>query len=209
MKSNRCNSVTLFYFMLEDARFIKSVFRLDDLPKNNFPEIILCGRSNVGKSSFINSLLNRKNLAKTSSTPGKTRSINYYLIDNKFYFVDLPGFGYAKTSRKERELWGKLINDYLQKSKNIVLSFHLIDSRHKPTDLDLMLYNFITRLKIPYIIILTKIDKLNQSEIHSSVKNIKNEIQELDLKKNLFLYSSIKHFGKKEILKILPEYVDK
>ncbi len=109
--------------MVSQQKFITSVYNLNDLPKNNLPEIILCGRSNVGKSSFLNSLYNRKDLAKTSSTPGKTRSINYYLIDEKFYMVDLPGYGYAKTSLKEREFWSKLIGDFISKSKYIYLSF--------------------------------------------------------------------------------------
>ncbi len=195
--------------MFNEARFIKSVFKLDDLPKDNIPEIILCGRSNVGKSSFINSILNRKNLAKTSSTPGKTRSINYYLIDNKFYFVDLPGFGYAKASKKERELWGKLIEDYLQKSKNIILSLHFIDGRHKPAELDLMLSKFMLRTGISYIVVLTKSDKLNQSEIHSAKKNIIDEIPGLIHKENLFIYSAVTQFGKKDMLKILSKHVGK
>ena len=111
--------------MFDSQKFVKSVYNLKDLPKEKLPEVILCGRSNVGKSSFINSLFSRKDLAKISSTPGKTRSINYYLIDDKFYIVDLPGYGFAKTSKKEREYWGKLIGDFISESKNIVLAFEL------------------------------------------------------------------------------------
>lgn len=128
--------------MFESQQFIKSAFSLKDLIKSNLPEVILCGRSNVGKSSFINSLFNRKDLAKISSTPGKTRSINYYLIDNKFYMVDLPGYGYAKTSKKEREYWSNLIGDYIKISKNIILAVHFIDSRINPTELDIKLNSF-------------------------------------------------------------------
>src|SRR5674476_859668 len=113
--------------MFNKQEFVKSVFNISQIPEFVKPEIILCGRSNVGKSSFINSLFNRKDLAKISSTPGKTRSINYYLINEKFYIVDLPGFGYAKISKKEREFWGNLIKDYLNTSENIVMAFHLID----------------------------------------------------------------------------------
>ena len=125
--------------MFENQKFIASAFSIAELPKEKLPEVVLCGRSNVGKSSFINSLFNRKNLAKTSSTPGKTRSINYYDIDSKFYLVDLPGYGYAKISQSERKKWGKLINDFFTTSKNIVLTVHVLDSRHKPTELDLSL----------------------------------------------------------------------
>ncbi len=185
--------------MISQQKFIKSVYNLNDLPKNNLPEIILCGRSNVGKSSFLNSLYNRKDLAKTSSTPGKTRSINYYLIDDKFYIVDLPGFGYAKTSIKEREFWSKLIGDFISQTKNIQLAFHFIDSRHNPTELDIKLNEFLREGEIPYIIILNKIDKLKQSELAKTKKEILQFFPELIFGENLFIYSSVKKTGKKEI----------
>ena len=105
--------------MFENQKFITSAFQTTEIPKERLPEVVLCGRSNVGKSSFINSLFNRKNLAKTSSTPGKTRSINYYDIDSKFYIVDLPGYGYAKISQAERKKWGKLVNDFFSISGQI------------------------------------------------------------------------------------------
>ena len=116
--------------MFENQKYITSVFSTSELPKERLPEVVLCGRSNVGKSSFINSLFNRKNLAKTSSTPGKTRSINYYDIDSRFYMVDLPGYGYAKISQSERKKWGKLVNDFFANSNHIHLTIHIIDSRH-------------------------------------------------------------------------------
>ncbi len=116
-------------------KFIKSVYNIKDLPKEGIPELVLCGRSNVGKSSFINSLSKQNNIAKTSSTPGKTRSLNYYLVEDKFYLVDLPGYGYAKVSEKAKQEWQKLIADYLLNSKNIAMAYHLIDSRHSATSL--------------------------------------------------------------------------
>src|ERR1035437_4973759 len=158
--------------MKKSQECLKSVYNVSQLPKEKTPEIILCGRSNVGKSSFINSIFNRKDLAKISSTPGKTRSINYYLINEKYYIVDLPGFGYAKISKKEREFWGNLIKDYLNTSINIVLAFHLIDSRHKPTELDIELNQLWRDKQIPYIVLLSKTDKLKQSELASSKKEI-------------------------------------
>lgn len=186
--------------MLEKQLFVKSVYNLKDIPKRRLPEIILCGRSNVGKSSFINSLFNRKNLAKISSTPGKTRSINYYLVDDKFYFVDLPGYGYAKTSLKERQYWAKIISEYISFSGYITLSIHLIDSRHNPTDLDILLNSMLKSNHIPYLVLLNKVDKLKQSEISKAKKNIITNFPELVPGENLFLHSSVKKTGRKEIL---------
>ena len=185
--------------MISEQKFIKSVYNLNDLPKDNLPEVILCGRSNVGKSSFLNSLYNRKDLAKTSSTPGKTRSINYYLIDTKFYMVDLPGYGYAKTSIKEREFWSKLIGEFISNSKHIFLAFHFIDSRHNPTELDIKLNEYLRQAEVPYIIVLNKIDKLKQSELSKVKKEIINFFPELIFGENLFVYSSIKKSGKQEV----------
>lgn len=181
--------------------FVASAFNLSQIPKERFPEVVLCGRSNAGKSSFINSLFNNNSLAKISSSPGKTRSINYYKIDNKFYLVDLPGFGYAKVSKTEREKWGKLINEFFNNSGKIVLAIHFIDSRHKPTELDIQLNTFLKEVDIPYIVVLNKIDKLKQSEITPAKKNIKTFFPELSDNDNLMIYSSIKKTGKKEMLK--------
>ena len=191
--------------MFETQGFVKSVFNLNDIPKLRLPEVILCGRSNVGKSSFINSLFNRKNLAKISSTPGKTRSINYYKIDEKFYIVDLPGYGYAKVSKSEREKWGKLVEDFLNNPGYISLAFHIIDSRHKPTILDEQLNNLLKSRNIPYVVVLSKIDKLNQSQIAASKKTVKEIFPGLENGKDLFGYSSIKKTGQKNILKKLTE----
>ena len=189
--------------MFKKQEFVKSVYNVSQLPENKKPEIILCGRSNVGKSSFINSLFNRRDLAKISSTPGKTRSINYYLIDEKFYIVDLPGFGYAKTSKKEREFWGNLMKDFFNASENIQMAFHLVDSRHKPTLLDIELNGLLKTCQIPFIIILSKIDKLKQSELASAKKVTKEIFPELSEGDNLFSYSAKNYMGHKAILNIL------
>jgi GTP-binding protein len=189
--------------MFKKQEFVKSVFNISQIPDIIKPEIILCGRSNVGKSSFINSLFNRRDLAKTSSTPGKTRSINYYLISEKFYIVDLPGFGYAKISKKEREFWGRLIIDFFIASQNIKMAFHLVDSRHKPTILDVELNQLLKANQIPYIVILSKIDKLKQSELWAATKEIKAYFPELSHGDNLFPYSSKNYIGHKDILNIL------
>lgn len=185
--------------MFKEQKFIKSVYSIEEIPKLRFPEVVLCGRSNVGKSSFINSLFNRKDLAKISSTPGKTRSINYYQIDNNFYIVDLPGYGYAKVSATERKKWAKLIEDFFTNSKMINLVIHIIDARHKPTELDLKLNQLLKDLNLPYIFLLNKSDKLKQSEFKQSFKNLSEEFPEAKLNENTFFYSTIKGTGKKEI----------
>jgi GTP-binding protein len=188
--------------MFNEQTLIKTVFELKDLPTDDLPDVITCGRSNVGKSSFINSLFNRNNLARTSSTPGKTRSINFYMIDKNFYIVDLPGFGYAKISKKEREYWGKLIAGYLASKRNKALAIHLVDSRHKPTELDVYLNNLLQHNDIPYLVLLSKIDKLKQSEIKQSIKDTTTVFPELKFEENLFVYSSVKNTGRKEILRL-------
>ncbi len=189
--------------MFEIQKFTCSAFNLTQLPKQRLPEVVLCGRSNVGKSSFINSVFNRKNLAKTSSTPGKTRSINYYNIDSRFYMVDLPGYGYAKTSITERKKWGILINDFFKSSGYIKLTIHLIDARHDPTELDVKLNSLIRDYDIPYITVLNKADKLKQSEIAGSTTRIIHFFPELLKGENLFTYSSLTGVGNKEIKKQL------
>jgi GTP-binding protein len=188
--------------MFESQSLLRSVFDLKDLPEGDLPDVLICGRSNVGKSSFINSLFNRTNLARTSSTPGKTRSLNYYLIDNNFLIVDLPGFGYAKISKKEREYWKKLVAAYLASKRKKELAIHLVDSRHKPTELDLHLNQLLQHHNIPYLVLLSKIDKLKQSEIKESIQNTTTAFPELTYGENLFIYSSVKKTGRKEILKL-------
>lgn len=191
--------------MFKDIHFIKSVFELSGLSKVTLPQLILCGRSNVGKSSFINSISNRKGLAKTSSTPGKTRSINFYKANDTFFIVDLPGFGYAKTSQTEREKWGNLVSRYILDSKNIHHAFHLIDSRYEPTDLDKELNVWLKSAEKDYSVILNKADKLNQSENYKAVKLIVSVFPELVLNKNLFLYSSVTGKWKKPVQKKITE----
>ena len=187
---------------MKNAQFIKSVFHLKDLPKEDLPEIVLCGRSNVGKSSFINTIFNRKNLAKISSTPGKTRSLNYYLIDEKIFIVDLPGFGYASVSKSEKDKWQKLVDEYFRKRKSISLAIHFIDSRHPPTELDMVLNEYLVANNIPYIILLSKVDKLKQAEIAKAKKDVKVLIRE-DFETEVVMFSSKSGKGKAEMIKKL------
>jgi len=185
---------------MKNISFIKSVAKVNQLPKLILPEIVLAGRSNVGKSSFINNIFGRKNIAKISSSPGKTKTINYYIVDERFYVVDLPGFGYAKVSRTEREKWQKLIGEYLQASRQIVTVFHLIDARHHPTELDIVLNDFLSSLDIPFTIILNKVDKLKQGEIAKRKSGILEYFPEVSFGDNLLLHSAVKGTGKKEIV---------
>ncbi len=191
--------------MFKEIHFLISVFELNVLPESDLPQLILCGRSNVGKSSFINSISNRKGLAKISSTPGKTRSINFYKADNTFFMVDLPGFGYAKTSQKEREKWGKLVSKFILESKNIHHAFHIIDPRYEPTELDIQLNLWLKSANKNYSVILNKADKLNQSETHKAIGTIHSVFPELKLNENLFLYSSVTGRWKKPIQKRITE----
>lgn len=185
---------------MKNITFIKSIKQINQLPKLRLPEIVLTGRSNVGKSSFINNLFGRKNLAKISSHPGKTQSINYYNADEKFYVVDLPGYGYAKVSKKDRQEWQKLINEYFSADRDIVTVFHLIDARHHPTDLDILLNDYLKSIGVPYTIVLNKIDKLKQAEIANRKLEIKEYFPEASFGDNFLLYSAIKGIGKKEVV---------
>ncbi|MBK6912831.1 MAG: YihA family ribosome biogenesis GTP-binding protein [Ignavibacteriales bacterium] len=191
--------------MFKQQQFISSIYDVSKIPNEPLPHVILCGRSNVGKSSFINSLFNRRDLAKISSSPGKTRSINFYKIDNLFFMVDLPGYGYAKVSKSEREKWGKLVRDYIFQVKQIVLAFHIIDSRHSPTELDMQLSELLESNSINKIIILSKVDKLKQAELSLSLKRISEIFSGLARNENLFVYSSVKNTGRKEVLKKITE----
>lgn len=158
-------------------------------PSENIEEIAFVGRSNVGKSSFINAFLGRKSLAKTSSTPGKTRTINFYNIDNKFRLVDLPGYGYAKVSKKEKEKWDKLINEYLHDRENLKEVFLLVDIRHEPTDLDRQMYDWIIESGFTGFIIATKYDKISKNQLQKHIKAI---MKKLDIEDEglIFAYSS-------------------
>lgn len=175
-------------------------------PKDGLKEIVLVGRSNVGKSSFINALTNRKKLAYKSSSPGKTRTINFYNMDNKFRIVDLPGYGYAKISMKEREKWKKIIEEYLVKSQNIALICQIIDIRHEPTKLDLMMYDYIQSTGTDYLIIANKLDKLKSSQVLKQVSIINKSLNDLD-KDLLIPFSSQDKRGVKEVLNKFEEII--
>ena len=169
--------------VIRDARFEVSAVGEKQYPNNDIPEVVLVGKSNVGKSSFINTMLNRKNLARTSSEPGKTRQINFYNIDDKFYFVDLPGYGFSKMSKQEQVKVGGFIEHYLSTRKQITLIIFLIDIRHSPTENDVMMYDFIINTGFPCLILANKADKIAPTKVDATVKKLQNELNPLkDLK---------------------------
>ncbi|MBP3800642.1 MAG: YihA family ribosome biogenesis GTP-binding protein [Clostridia bacterium] len=161
---------------VKEPKFEISAVSPKQYPKNGLPEVVLVGKSNVGKSSFINTMINRKKLARTSSEPGKTRQINFYNIDEKFYFVDLPGYGYSKMSKKEQEQVGKFIEEYLFNRKEISLIIFLVDIRHKPTENDKLMYNYIISSGLPAIILANKADKIAKTKVEDEVKKIQKEL---------------------------------
>jgi len=155
------------------TEFLKSSFSESDWPRSSLPEIAFMGRSNVGKSSLINSLLGVKGLARTSSTPGRTQSLNFFLINRKFQFVDLPGFGYARVPKAIKSGWGEMVSSYLAKRSQLVLSIHIVDSRHEPTKLDLQLHEWLEHSAKPRLIVATKSDKLSNNELKESLGRAK------------------------------------
>ena len=161
---------------VKNPKFEISAVSPKQYPKNDLPQVVLVGKSNVGKSSFINTMINRKALARTSSEPGKTRQINFYNIDETFYFVDLPGYGYSKMSKQEQEKVGTFIEQYLVKSKNIALVIFLIDIRHSPTENDKLMYDYIIRSGLPFIILANKADKIAPTKVENTVKSLQKEI---------------------------------
>ena len=166
---------------ITSAEFILSGTKTSHFPADNLPEVLFCGRSNVGKSSFINALVNRKALARTSSNPGKTQTVNFFKINNEFYLVDVPGYGYARVSKGMKESFGKMIEEYLMKREVLKKAFLLVDYRHEPTQDDVLMYQFLKYYNIPVCVIATKMDKLKNSEL---VKNKKAIIAKLGLAEN-------------------------
>lgn len=175
-----------------------SAVRESQYPTDNKSEFLLIGRSNVGKSSFINAIINRKNYARTSATPGKTQTLNFYKVNDEFYLVDAPGYGFAKVRNYLKKKFGLIIENYLKSRSNLKRVFLLIDFRHKPTEDDVLMYNYLTYYNIPVTIVCTKVDKVSKN---SHQKNKNAIIKELSLEddSNIILFSSITKLGKTEI----------
>ena len=177
------------------------------LPENGLMEFAFAGKSNVGKSSLINGLMNRKALARTSAQPGKTQTINFYNINEQMYFVDLPGYGYAKVSEQEKAKWGKMIENYLHRSRQLKAVFLLIDIRHEPSGNDRLMYDWILHQGFEPVIIATKLDKINRSQVQKHVKMIR---EGLKVVKNTIIipYSSLTKQGREEIYELLDSYLE-
>ncbi len=182
-----------------NCEMLVAAVRYEQYPPENLPEIALAGRSNVGKSSLVNTLVNRKNLARTSSTPGKTATINFYEVEKKYRFVDLPGYGYAKVSKEEKKKWGGMIENYLSKRKNLKGVFLLVDARHKPSIDDKMMFEWIKNFGYEPIVVATKLDKLKKSEIEKNLTQI-YEFLELDYDSVLIPFSAEKRTGRDDVL---------
>ncbi|KAB2334113.1 ribosome biogenesis GTP-binding protein YihA/YsxC [Cytobacillus gottheilii] len=188
------------------SEIVISAVKPDQYPESNLPEFALAGRSNVGKSSFINKMLNRKALARISSKPGKTQTLNFYLINEILHFVDVPGYGYAKVSKKEREAWGKMIETYLTSREQLKAVVLIVDLRHPPTNDDVMMYEFLKHYNIPCVIIATKADKIPKSKWQKHLK-VTKETLDLDPQDSVVLFSSETGQGKDEAWSILKGYM--
>ena len=183
---------------ITSVEFTTSAVRRSQYPTDKKPEFLLVGRSNVGKSSFINTLVNRKSLARISSIPGKTQTLNFYLINDTFYLVDVPGYGFAKVSKQLKNKFGLIIEDYLKERDNLKMVFMLIDFRHKPTNDDVLMYNYLKYYNIPVTIVATKSDKVSRNNYDKNKKIIKDTLNLIE-SDDLLLFSSVDREGKKEV----------
>jgi len=189
---------------LNNAEFIRSAARPEDFPRDALPQVVFAGRSNVGKSSVINKLLNRKNFARVGAAPGKTTHINYFLIDRKLYLVDLPGYGYAKVSQAEKARWGRLIESWFADPALMTLGVLIVDARHKPTADDCTMAECFKRSGRPYVVVANKLDKLKKSEIEPNMARIR-ETLELTENVKVIPFSAEKGDGRQQLADIIFE----
>ena len=180
-----------------NADILLSATNKSHYPQDDIPEVALAGRSNVGKSSFINTMLNRKNLARTSGKPGKTQLLNFFNIDDKLRFVDVPGYGYARVSKKEREKWGKMIEEYLTSRENLRAVVSLVDLRHEPSSDDVQMYEFLKYYEIPVILVATKADKIPRGKWNKHESMIKKKL-DFDKTDTFIIFSSVNKTGVEE-----------
>lgn len=185
--------------IIKNSDYAVSAVREDQYPKDNLPEIALAGRSNVGKSSLINTLLKRKNLARTSSQPGKTQTLNFYIVNEEFYLVDVPGYGYAKVSQKQREAFGEMIQDYLETRPNLKGLIILVDARHEPTKDDIVMYDYAQYLNLPILVVCTKMDKIKKSQINKVLSNLKKHLDLNYENVSVLTFSSVSKLHVKEL----------
>lgn len=190
-----------------NINLIISAVKKAQYPDTGLTEVALSGRSNVGKSTFINSMIGRKNMARTSQQPGKTQTLNFYNIDEQLIFVDVPGYGYAKVSKVQREKFGKMIEEYITQRENLKLVIQLVDLRHQPTEDDVLMYNYLKHFDIPTLVICTKEDKIAKGKVQKHIKRIKDKL-ELEPGDNIISYSSIKNSKQQEIWNFIEIYIN-
>ncbi len=188
------------------ADIVISAVKPEQYPDDGLPHIALAGRSNVGKSSFINKMINRKALARTSSKPGKTQTLNFYIINEMMYFVDVPGYGYAKVSKSERAAWGKMIETYITKGKHLKVVVLIVDLRHAPSADDVMMYGFLKHYEIPTMVVATKADKIPKGKWQKHLKVVKETLQ-MEKTDSLIAFSSEKGLGKEEAWSMLMKFI--
>ena len=192
--------------IVKNPKFEISAVRENQYPKNGLPEVVLVGKSNVGKSSFVNTMINRRKLARTSSEPGKTRQLNFYNMDDKFYFVDLPGYGYSKMSKQEQVKVGEFIENYLKHRKEICLIIFLVDIRHDPTSNDFLMYDYVIRSGLPCMILTNKADKIAKTKVLDASKNIQNQLNPIgDI--TTLPFSSEKKIYCEDVWNIIEQYI--
>lgn len=192
--------------IIKDAHFISSNSKIDKLPKDNLPEYAFIGRSNVGKSSLINALVQRKGLAKTSATPGKTIAINHFVVNNQWYLVDLPGYGYAKRSKKAREEWQVMLANYIKRRRNLIYTFVLVDSRIEPQNSDIGFMEWLGENQVPFCIVFTKADKLGKGELDKNVEAYKQRLlEDWEELPPIFVTSSETKLGRDEVLDFIEQ----
>ena len=189
-----------------NINLIISAVKKAQYPDTGLTEVALSGRSNVGKSTFINSMIGRKNMARKSQQPGKTQTLNFYNIDEQLIFVDVPGYGYAKVSKVQREKFGKMIEEYITQRENLKLVIQLVDLRHQPTEDDVLMYNYLKHFDIPTLVICTKEDKIAKGKVQKHIKRIKDKL-ELEPGDNIISYSSIKNSKQQEIWNFIETYI--
>lgn len=188
-------------------KFITSATKLEECPPAGLPEICFAGRSNVGKSSLINALLNKKNIARTSNVPGKTQQMNYYKLGEECFFVDLPGYGYAKVPKKERERWGKSIRDYLMDRESLRLILHVVDVRHDPSQLDEDFFYWMGMNEKPFAVVLSKADKISRNKVNQSKAKVRKIMKEMNIEVPILPYSASSRDGIEEIKKLIIEFI--
>ena len=192
--------------IIKNPRFEVSAVKERQYPQNGLPEVVLVGKSNVGKSSFVNTMINRRKLARTSSEPGKTRQLNFYNMDDKFYFVDLPGYGYSKMSKQEQVKVGEFIESYLKHRKEICLIIFLVDIRHDPTSNDFLMYDYVIRSGLPCMILTNKADKIAKTKVLDASKNIQNQLNPIgDI--TTLPFSSEKKIYCEDVWNIIEQYI--